>query len=230
MISIIIPTYNSATSLPRMLESIVIQTIKDIEIIVVDDGSTDVTAQILKPYLERIIYIKQENKGAPAARNAGFSVSHGAYILFCDADMILETRMLEKLLDALEKNTNASFAYSGFKWGWKIFSSFPFDPERLKRMNYIHTSALIRREHFFGFDESLKKFQDWDIWLTMNEKGYKGLYVPEILYTIVQTKGTMSSWLPKFMYRFPWKKVGIRIAAIEKYEEGLRIIKNKHAL
>ncbi len=230
MISIIIPSYNSAKSLPRTLESIFSQSVKDIEIIVVDDGSTDATASVLEPYLERVTYIKQENRGAPAARNRGFRESHGEFVLFCDADMILDSRMLEKFLDVLEKHPETSFVYSAFRWGWKIFSSFPFDSEKLKKMNYIHTSALIRREHFCGFDESLKKFQDWDLWLTMSEKGYVGVYTPEVLYTIIQTKGTMSSWLPSFMYRIPWKKFGIRITAVEKYETFKKIIFQKHTL
>ncbi|MDO8571229.1 MAG: glycosyltransferase family A protein [bacterium] len=230
MISIIIPTYNSAKSLSRTVGSIFAQSVKDTEIIVVDDGSTDATFDALKPYMKRITYSKQENKGAPAARNAGFARSHGEYVLFCDADMILEFRMFEKLLDALEKNPQASFAYSAFKWGWKTFSSFSFNAEKLKLMNYIHTSALIRREHFPGFDESLKKFQDWDVWLTMSEKGHVGMYVPEVLYTVVQTKGTMSSWLPTCMYGFPWKRFGITIPAIERYEAAKKIIFEKHQL
>ncbi len=97
-------------------------------------------------------------------------------------------------------------------------------------MPYIHTTALIRREHFPGFDEKIKKFQDWDLWLTMLEQGHEGIWLPEVLFKVYTQKDGLSSWLPKFFYRIPWKKLGIRIKAIEKYEKAREIIKKKHQL
>ncbi len=230
MISIIIPAYNSGKNLPKTLKGVFGQTYKDIEIIVVNDGSTDDTEVALAPYRGRIHYITQERKGRCAARNAGFFSSRGEFAIFLDAAAVMKPQMLATLLDALVENPACSFAYSGFKWGWKTFSSFPYDKERLKQMSYIHTSALIRREHFPGFDETIEKFNDWDLWLTMMEQGHCGVYVAEALFTVKPHGATASSWLPSFMYEIPWKKLGIRIPVIDKYEKWKRIVMEKHGL
>lgn len=225
MISIIIPAYNATNTIQECLNSVFNQTYKDIEVIVVNDGSTDDLALALTNCQHQLTILHQDNKGAPSARNYGFSVCHGEYLLFLDADIIAKPQMLEKMLSALEKDKSASFVYSSFKWGWKKFKLFPFDADKLKKMPYIHTSSLIRRDAFPKFDESLKKFQDWDLFLTIAENGGKGAYIPEVLFT-VKTKGTMSSWLPKIAYKLPWLKLKEK----DNYEKGMEIIKKKHNL
>lgn len=230
MISVIIPTYNSAKQLSATLDAALSQTMQDIEVIVVDDCSTDDTMRVLEQYRERIIVISQERQGRCAARNRGFVQSKGEYVIFLDAAAEMQPSMLERLYNALEVSPEASFAYSAFKWKWKTFSSFPYDAELLKKMNYIHTSALIRREHFPGFDERIEKFNDWDLWLTMMEQGHTGIYIPEVLFTIHPHGATVSMWLPSFMYKIPWNKFGVKISAIEKYKKWERVVKEKHGL
>jgi len=241
MISIIIPTFQHAKEIEGCLRSILNQTFKDYEIIIVNDGSTDNTLEVLEKYKNppplfwgkkwwRVKIINQENRGAAAARNRGFKESQGEFVLFCDADMVLKPEMLEKLKDALEKNLEKSYAYCSFKFGWKKFKCGKFDAEKLKKMNYIHTSALIRREHFLGFDQSLKKFQDWDLWLTMLECGYEGVWLPEILFKIKPRKKGISHWLPSFFYKLPLTKIGIYSKIIDNYQRTKNIIKNKHNL
>jgi len=93
-------------------------------------------------------------------------------------------------------------------------------------MPYINPMALLRREHFpvGGWDESIKKFQDWDLWLTVLEAGHQGIFVPEVLYS-VSTGGTMSVWLPAFAYKLcPF------LPAVKKYWAAMKIIKQKHNL
>ena len=186
------------------LESIKNQTFQGFEIIIVNDGSTDITSEELEkltlqfsnsPILHTI---HQPNQGAPVARNRGFDESRGAYVLFCDADIIMKPDMLEKMAKALDENSEVSYVYSSFKFGWKKFQLWKFDAEKLKQMPYIHTTSLIRREHFPGWDPTLKRLQDWDLWLTMLEQGHTGKWIPEVLFT-VKTGGTMSSWLPSFL-------------------------------
>jgi glycosyltransferase involved in cell wall biosynthesis len=85
-VSVVIPTYNCATFLPAAIESVLAQTYKDFEILVVDDGSTDSTSELIAPYLDRVQFIRQENRGLPGARNAGIRASHGEFIALLDAD------------------------------------------------------------------------------------------------------------------------------------------------
>lgn len=229
-ISIIIPTYNHGKELLECLESILNQTYQNFEIIVVDDGSTDNTQKLLEACNPRIKIIQQEHQGANVARNRGFRESTGQYLLFCDADVILEPEMLEKMVAALETNLQASYAYSSFKLGWKTFRSFPFDPEKLKKFNYISTMSLIKREHFPSFDEQIQRLQDWDLWLTMLEQEHVGIWLPEVLFIAKSRKRGMSRWLPSFFYKIPWRKLGIHIAALEEYEKAKNVIVQKHHL
>ncbi len=229
-ISVIIPTYQHGDTIETCLLSFFNQTFKDLEIIVVNDGSTDNTKEILEKYRDRVKIINQENLGAPAARNKGFRESTGEFVIFADADVNAKPEMINKMLEALEKHPEASFAYSSFMWGKKKFPLRVFDAEALKKINFITSTTLIRREHFPGWDEKLKKFQDWDLWLMMVEKGRSGIWIPEFLFSIKPRKTGISSWLPSFMYKIPWEKIGWTPRAIKKYKEALKIIKVKHNL
>lgn len=229
-VSIIIPSYQHASVIGACLESIFAQTYTDHEIIVVNDGSTDATEEALVPYMDRIVYVYQENSGAPAARNRGFRDARGKYLLFCDADIVMRPDCLEKMVHALEDDPDASYAYVSFKFGFKTFRLWPFDAGLLRKMNYIHTTSLIRREHFPGFDESVKRLQDWDLWLTMLEQGHVGIWVPEVLFKAIPHKGGMSLWVPGIVYRIPWRKFGIRLRNVEKFREAEKVMKAKHKL
>ncbi len=224
-ISIIIPAYNCSKTINSCLQSVFNQTFSDFEVIVVNDGSKDDLKIAMRLWMDKVKYIEQENKGAPSARNRGFTESSGEFVIFLDADIIAKPSMLAKLYKKLEESPKFSYAYSSFLWGWKKFKLWNFDEEKLKQIPYIHTSALIRREHFPGFDPNLKKFQDWDLWLTMLKKGHKGIWVDEILFKVT-AEGTMSSWLPKFAYRLPFLKSKHK----DKYEKAMAIIKDKHNL
>ncbi len=224
LISIIIPVYNQNQELLAALQSIRQQTYKNLEIIVVDDGSEIPVEVVAGIKLQR-----QKNQGAPAARNKGFALSKGDYVIFWDADIVGKPEMLEKMYLALQNNSQAAYAYAKHRFGKKLIPAREFDPVVLKHINYITTTSLIRREDFFRFDESLKRFQDWDLWLTMLEQGKTGVYVSEILFTI-KAGGTMSQWLPKIAYKKPWKYLpGVR-SRVEKYEEARAIISKKHGL
>lgn len=230
MISIIIPAYNQADHLGNCLASIKKQTYDNYEIIVVDDGSKDNIETAINKYKRvfglKMSYYEQDNQGASAARNRGAKLAKGEYLIFCDADIIMKPNMLELMLKTLRKNLDASFCYSSFIWSKKKFRLWPYDALKLKKMPYINTASLIRKEHFPGFDEKLRRFQDWDLWLTMSESGYHGIWLSQILYK-VNTGGaqTMSHWLPGPAYKlFPF------LPAVKKYNQAKDIIFKKHNL
>lgn len=223
LVSIIIPVYNRQEVFERSSASALIQTYQNIEIIVVDDGSNPP----IKIENQRVQLFRQENRGAPAARNFGFSKSKGEYVIFWDADVMADPHMIAKMVAALENNPTASYAYCDFYLGKKKMPAGSFDADRLRKINYITTTSLIRRADFPGFDESLKKFQDWDLWLTMLEKNKAGVYIPEYLFS-VETGGTMSSWLPSWAYHAPWKWLPGISVKVKKYEEAKAIVRKKH--
>ena len=232
MISIIIPIYNQSKEIKKCLESIAAQTYDNYEIIVVNDRSTDRLSKVIA-WSKKIFNLRIEwchnsiNHGAPYSRNKGFRKSKGELVLFCDADLIFTPDALGLMHKTLLQNPGASYAYPSHKFGHKLFRLFPFDPEKLKQMPYIHSTALLRREHFpaSGWDEKLKRLQDWDIWLTMLEEGRFGVWIDQALFQIQGGGHTMSAWLPTLAYRiFPF------LPRVRKYNEAVKIIKEKHRL
>lgn len=230
LVSIIIPAYNAAASIGRTLASVKGQTWTNLEVIVVDDGSTDDLSAALKPYAENLILIRQINSGAPTARNVGFEHSRGEYVLFVDADVTLDRQAVQKMIITLSVHPESAYVYSDFYFGWKKFHLFEYSSSKLHRQNYIHTNSLIRREAFPKFDPTLKKFQDWDLWLTMDEQGRRGIWIPEVLFRVAeQARGVgMSTWLPSFMYRLPVIGQGRGNATIANYRQAEAIIRKKH--
>ena len=117
IVSVVVPVYNVENYLSNCLESIMKQTMKDIEIILVNDGSTDGSGEICKKYADkdnRIKYVEQRNQGVSVARNIGMDVAIGGYILFVDSDDELNAEMIEKLYEDIEKN-NADIAVCKIK-------------------------------------------------------------------------------------------------------------------
>lgn len=229
LISIIIPHYNHSKELVKALESVFSQSYKNIEVIVVDDGSEQLHQSYLndriKPQFPQVNFIFAEHQGAASARNKGFHASRGEYALFWDADTVARPDMLNKMITALNNHPEASFAYSQFKFGWKKFYCREFDPAALRKLNYIDTTSLIHHTDFSGFDESLMRFQDWDLWLTMAEQGKKGVFIPEVLYRkSVGRRANISSWLPSFLYKIPF----LNLSSVQKYESARKIILQKH--
>lgn len=233
MISVIIPVYNMADKIAVTLDSLLKQSVvNELEIIVVNDGSNDELSDAFEKFLESskpsipVRFFNQNNAGAPAARNHGLREAHGDYLFFCDADALLNHDCLEKLKKALDENPSASYAYPSFMWGKKLFKVGAFDAEKLKQSPMIHTMGLIRRSSMtpHGWDESIKKLQDWDLWLTMLDEGKTGVWVDEVLFTI-QPGGYISNWVPSIAYKIaPW------LPAVKKYNIALAIVKQKHKL
>lgn len=112
-VSVVIPTYNHARYLGEAIESVLGQTFKNVEVIVVDDGSTDGTeALVAERYAEAVVYVRQENRGLPSARNTGLARSTGEYLVFLDADDSLTPGCLEKKVEVLECRSEVGWVFS----------------------------------------------------------------------------------------------------------------------
>lgn len=180
-ISVIIPSYNSARLLPRSIESVLAQTRPAVEVIVVDDGSTDDTAEVCRTYAGRVRYVFRENGGLSAARNTALTLSQGNWFLSLDADDMLYPQALAALAGTAEK-TDAGVVY-GFVLQRREaavearLASLPYavgvPPEPARAQFWwtaINTagSALVRRslnEEVGGFDESFRQVEDCEYWL-----------------------------------------------------------------
>lgn len=134
------------------------------------------------------IIINNNDGLAPKKRNDGFKKSTQPFVFFIDDDILLPQNHLEKLLKALTNNPSKAYAYTGYdgivientnhplKGNFKI-PTVDFNPNALRQSNYISTMSLIRRERFPKFDESLRRLQYWDLWLTLLSKGHEGIAV-----------------------------------------------------
>ncbi|MBZ9570430.1 glycosyltransferase [Methanobrevibacter sp. TMH8] len=159
-ISVILPVYNVEDYLKETLDSIINQTLKDIEIICIDDGSTDNSLKILEEYAEkdkRIIVLNQENSGAGVARNKGLKISKGEYLSFLDADDIFKPEMLEK---AYEKSKKLSLDIINFG-----VNDFKDDISNLKRVPHDMNKKRLPKKEVFNYKDFPKyifnTFQNW---------------------------------------------------------------------
>jgi glycosyltransferase involved in cell wall biosynthesis len=231
MISIIIPIYNQPQKLAACLASIEAQTYQNFELILVNDRSTTRLSSVLNPFITRMglkmsIFNNQINHGAPYSRNKGYKHAKGEYLLFCDADIVMQPDCLEKMHEAIQQNQDIAFVYSNHRFGWKKFRFWPFDAEKLKQIPYIHSTSLMRKSAYpkEGWDENLKRLQDWDFWLRVVKNGHKGYWLDDYLFSI-QTGGTMSVWLPKFAYKLlPFAP------SVIKYKKAEKVIREKHGI
>jgi glycosyltransferase involved in cell wall biosynthesis len=232
-IAVVIPCYNHSNVLRRTLEALTLQTFPAKEVLVIDDGSTDNPEMIVKDFLGRLplrLIRFEANKGAPAARNEGARNTTSTFLLFLDADAVLVPNALKMMAKELEGDPKAAFVYSDFLWGSKRFRGQKFSLAALNHRNFIHTSSLIRRSAFPGFDESLRKFQDWDLWLTVAERGGYGIWIDQDLYRIEPRAQGMSRWMPRIAYRIPWQKLGFQPKEIGRYREAEAIVRKKHSI
>jgi glycosyltransferase involved in cell wall biosynthesis len=229
LISVVIPLYNHASELAKSLTSLDNQTHKNLEVIIVNDGSKDNFKKVITDlHLNwKIKIIDQANHGAAAARNRGLQAATGEFIIFWDADTVANKNMLASMLFVLKKNTRVSYVYSAFKLGWKKFGSYAFNVVKLKQNNYIDTVSLVRKRDLpsGGWDENLSRFQDWDLWLTMLENNKRGELIPKVLYKkLVGKRKGISRWLPSFIYLLK------NNAQVNEYNRAKEIVLKKHGL
>lgn len=205
-VSVVIPAYNAAKYIGEALLSIFNQTFTSYEVIVINDGSSDThdLERELQPYTAGIQYIRQENRGAAAARNRGLRAATGEFVAFLDADDKWLPNFLEKQVELL-KSSNADLVYSdAMFFGESPLAGRTFmelqpsrgdvTPEKLLAVEVtILTSTVLARKapviEVGLFDESLRRGHDFDLWLRLARRGMRFAYQREILahYRILES-------------------------------------------
>lgn len=190
--SVILPAYNQSAYLRDAIESVLAQSCPDFELIIVDDGSTDNTRDVVESYKDsRIQYIYQENRGLSGARNTGIRRSNGMYLTYLDADDLFTPQKLKVLGDALDKDQSLGFVAGqaipidevGRIIGQLFDSPPPQESHGWLLGNPLHVgSVLVRREwqeQAGFFDERLRSYEDWDMWLRLARLGCRFGWVAE---------------------------------------------------
>ena len=200
-VSVVMPCFNHGEFLPEAVASVTAARRDDVELIVVDDGSTDERTgpEVDKLVAQGIKVIRQANKGLAAARNAGIMASQGEYIFPLDADDRLRSGWIDRGIRILDSEPKVGIVYGdaqcfGIRVGrWYVG---PFDAAKLLDSNFIHASALYRRsvwEQNRGYDGTMpvQGLEDWDFWLSALEHGWQFAYVPEVFFEYRQARGSM---------------------------------------
>ena len=198
-VSVVIPLYNQGGYVEEAVASVRASTHPDVEIVVVDDGSTDAATRSVFDRLDGVVKIRQENRGLAAARNAGWQAARGDYILPLDADDRIEPTLLAKAAALLDARPELAYAgcytryfeavdHSLLPLGYTGVLSFLQNTEG-------SCTKLFRREALArvgGYDEMLPAYEDWDLILRLNLEGLQGDVIPEPLFLYRQRDGSMN--------------------------------------
>lgn len=194
-VSVIIPVYNQEKYIKECVDSVINQSYSNIEIIVVDDGSTDKTPDILRTYGDKIKYIRQENQGPSSAVNKGIRSANGSLICWLGSDDLYMPNKIERQVEFLQNDQSISVVYSDYitidSYGNeinKVHISHP-SQEKFTRMllirNFINGSTVMMRRECLDnvgfYDENLGADPDGDMWFRLLKNGYKFGHIPEPL-------------------------------------------------
>ena len=181
LVSVVIPTYNRGWILAEAIDSVLSQDFKDYELIVVDDGSTDNTKEILDLYSEDIIVIRQKNRGVSSARNRGIDSASGTYIAFLDSDDLWLQEKISSQVEFFSSNPDALICQTEETW---IRNGVRVNPKNRHRkisgmifeaslsLCLVSPSAVMVKRNLFEkvgvFDETLRACEDYDLWLRVS--------------------------------------------------------------
>ena len=249
-VSLVIATFNHARLLGGAIDSALAQTLHGVDVIVVDDGSTDDTQAVLARYAGRVRVLRQPNRGLAAARNAGLAAARGTYVAFLDADDVMAPAKLAEQVAVLERAPTIGWTYCDvlietvatgatvraserFGYASRMLEGWLF-PE-LIHGNFIPAIApLVRRtalDAAGGFDERLTALEDWDMWLRLALIA-EARYTPAVLVSYRIQPGGMSedrARMDRNRFRVLDKLCRTRPAALEGLGAvGRRIIADTH--
>ncbi len=222
IVSVIIPNFNHAQYLGDAITSVMNQTFRDFEVIVVDDGSTDNSREVVKEFGDRVQYIWQKNSGLSAARNTGIEQARGEFIGVLDADDMYEPEFMSVLVPILQEDKMAGAVYCGYRFVDVANQPLPqvearlVPPDRLFQAlvdgNFLVPESILVRKHCYAklglFDVKFRACEDVDMWLRIAGQ-YKVLGVTNIL--------TRHRILPHSMSTDPSRQTENRLAVIQKH-------------
>jgi predicted O-linked N-acetylglucosamine transferase (SPINDLY family)/glycosyltransferase involved in cell wall biosynthesis len=195
LVSVVIPCFNQAQFLGEAVESVIAQSYKNWEIIIVNDGSPDNTSQVAQSLIlgqpgHRIRLIEKQNGGLSDARNAGIRFAQGEYILPLDADDMIDPSFLAKTVALLDQNPAVGIAYTD----WVYFGAYrakrdaiDYDFTRLCTKENLFTCTSLYRKKAWeatgGYNSNMTRgVEDWDFWIGCGEKGFTGQRIAEPLF------------------------------------------------
>lgn len=199
LVSVIIPAYKAASFITETLESVFAQTFKDFEVIIINDGSPDTEEfeRVLQPYMSRVAYIKQKNRGPSAARNVGILRAGSEYVAFLDADDLWLPEYLNQQMRLFKQMPSLDLVYADvLQYYSSIADGVPYSqdcPSRgpvtfeslLTEECQIPTSAVIVRRQVVQdaglFDEQLWRCEDYDLWLRIAHRGARIAHQQKVL-------------------------------------------------
>lgn len=219
-VTVVIPVHDDVDYLDETLASIYEQTHTSWEVVVVDDGSSDPKAVAYLDSLRRrprLRLVRQENRGLPAARNAGMKIARGRFFVPLDADDQLEPEFMAHMLAALESRPDAAYAHCYARLHHDVDAVWvtrPFNPYWQLLGNGVVGCVLLRREAWEqvgGYDETMTLGnEDWEMWLRLMANGWDQVHVREVL----------------FKYRKHGISMSVRTEA--RFEEGRRMVRDRH--
>ncbi len=251
--SIIVPSYNASAYVKDAVDSALAQTYKDTEVIVVDDGSTDNTKQVLEPYIRgnKIKYIYQANKGLSGARNTGIKAAKGEYIALLDADDLFLPEKMEKQVAHLESNPECDVSYCDLyhfndgepdvllKLDYRYYSGKDVLPNLLRSSFIAPVTVVFRKSVFdkFGlFDEKMRQYaEDLEFWLRLSYEGAQICFLPEILAKLrLRGEGNIQSLENQPKMKLTALRVienlNDKMSSAERRENGVRVSLMEHRL
>ncbi|MEW9672153.1 glycosyltransferase [Ammoniphilus sp. 3BR4] len=181
-VSVIIPVYNHEKFIAETIDSVLAQSHRNTEIIVINDGSTDGTKEVLNGYKEKILVIEQTNAGPSVARNHGLHKATGKFVCFLDSDDKFYPSKLERQLQVFRRVPKVGLVHAGatvtkknnqfwYRYIPKPFHSHEQQIRELLRSNHIVCSTVMVRRELFSragyFNESYRRHQDYDMWLRL---------------------------------------------------------------
>ncbi len=210
LITVVIPVYNGEKTIRETIQSVFNQSLSDLELLVINDGSTDSTLEVVSQIKdERLKVYTYPNAGLAASRNRGISLAKSEYISFIDADDLWTPDKLESQLKALQKNPKAAVVYSWTDWideSSQLLGKGSHNTQqgevlaKLLLNDFVAngSNCLIKMQAFRevgGFDETLTAVEDWDMWLRLAER-YQFVAVPspQVLYRVTSNSMSFNVW------------------------------------